>query len=138
MSKKQDLALLQKYHIQPAWSYSTNSLYALATGIVSAEDIVQLKDHFRSCADIIEFSNDVFYDGNLRTATKYTGLKTPAGEKPGIRWINVTGKIVRPNNGSAYNDQEVATVVEELNRLVKAGYDGSIGVTTPFRLKQIK
>lgn len=138
LSKKQDLALLQKYHIQPAWSYSTNSLYALATGIVSAEDIVQLKDHFRSCADIIEFSNDVFYDGNLRTATKYTGLKTPAGEKPGIRWINVTGKIVRPNNGSAYNDQEVATVVEELNRLVKAGYDGSIGVTTPFRLQADK
>ncbi len=138
LSRQQDLALLQKYHIQPAWSYSTNSLYALAAGKVSVEDIVQLKDHFRSCADIIEFSNEVFYDGSLRTATKYAGLKTPTGEKPGIRWINETGRIVRPSNGSAYNDEEVAAVVKELSRLVKAGYEGSIGVTTPFRLQAEK
>lgn len=138
LSRQQDLALLQKYHVQPTWSYTTNSLYALAAGKVSAEDIVQLKDHFRSCADIIEFSNEVFYDGSLRTATKYAGLKTPAGEKPGIRWIDVTGRIVRPNNGSAYNDEEVAAVVKELNRLVEVGYGGSIGVTTPFRLQAAK
>jgi len=135
LSRHQDLALLQKYHVQPAWSYSTNSLYALAAGKVGSEDIVQLKDHFRSCADIIEFSNEVFYDGSLRTATKYAGLKTPAGEKPGIRWINVSGRIVRPSTGSAYNDEEAAAVVKELKRLVNAGYEGSIGVTTPFRLQ---
>ncbi|OQB20467.1 MAG: RecBCD enzyme subunit RecD [Firmicutes bacterium ADurb.Bin182] len=135
LSRQQDLALLQKYNVQPAWSYSTNSLYALAAGKVEPEDIVQLKDHFRSCADIIEFSNEVFYDGSLRTATKYTGLKTPEGEKPGIRWINVSGKIIRPSTGSAYNDEEAVAVVKELKRLVNAGYAGSIGVTTPFRLQ---
>lgn len=135
LSKQQDKALLQKYHIQPVWSYSTNSLYALADSRVDAQDIIQLKDHFRSCADIIEFSNDVFYDGNLRTATKYAGLKTPVGEKPGIRWINVAGKIVRPASGSAYNDEEASSVVKELKRLVIVGYEGSIGVTTPFRIQ---
>lgn len=133
ISKQQDLALLQSYRVPPAWSYSTNSLYALASGKVNADDIVQLKDHFRSCIDIIEFSNEVFYDGSLRTATNYSMLKTPDGEKPGIRWINTIGKTIRPNNGSAYNSEEASAVVIELKRLVDAGYEGSIGVTTPFR-----
>lgn len=133
LSKKQDLALLQKYHVSPAWSYSTNSLYSLAEGKVGVEQIIQLKDHFRCCADIIEFSNDTFYDGNLRTATKYSALKTPAGDKPGIRWLDVQGKTVRPPSGSAYNAEEAQRIVEELKRLVSVGYKGTIGVTTPFR-----
>lgn len=133
ISRQQDLALLQRYDVPPAWSYSVNSLYALASGKVKTEDIVQLKDHFRSCSDIIEFSNEAFYDGSLRTATNYSVLKTPVGEKPGIRWINTIGKTVRPNNGSAYNYDEAVSVVAELKRLVEVGYEGSIGVSTPFR-----
>lgn len=138
LSRQQDLILLQKYRIQPAWSYSSNSLYALAVGKVDTEDIVQLKDHFRSCADIIEFSNDVFYDGSLRTVTKYSGLNIPKGEKPGIRWVDVKGKTVRPQSGSAYNNEEVEAVIKELKRLVQSGYKGSIGVTTPFKLQAVK
>ena len=135
LSSKQDLALLNKYHIDPMWSYSANSLYALAAGKVEQGSIIQLRDHFRSCADIIEFSNETFYDGSLRTATKYSALKTPPGEKPGIRWIDVAGKAVRPNSGSAFNAEEVEQIVKELRRLVRAGYKGSIGVTTPFHLQ---
>jgi very-short-patch-repair endonuclease len=135
LSSKQDLALLNKYHIDPMWSYSANSLYALAAGKVEQGNIIQLRDHFRSCADIIEFSNETFYDGSLRTATKYSALKTPPGEKPGIRWIDVAGKAVRPNSGSAFNAEEVEQIVKELRRLVRAGYKGSIGVTTPFHLQ---
>ncbi|MDD2371130.1 MAG: AAA domain-containing protein [Firmicutes bacterium] len=133
LSRQQDLALLQRYKVSPSWSYSVNSVYMLASGKVKASDIVQLKDHFRSCSDIIEFSNDVFYDGNLRTATNYQRLKTPAGEKPGIRWININGKTLRPNSGSAFNVEEAAAVIVELKRLITIGYAGSIGVTTPFR-----
>lgn len=132
LSKKQDLALLQKYDVPPMWSYSVTSLYGLAEAKVATDDIVQLKDHFRSCADIIEFSNEVFYDGSLRTATKYSGLKTPAGEKPGVRWIDTKGKTVRPNSGSAYNYEEAETIIKELKRLVNSGYKGTIGVVTPF------
>ncbi len=133
LSRQQDLSLLQRYDVPPAWSYSVNSLYMLASGKVNANDIVQLKDHFRSCADIIEFSNNEFYDGKLRTATNYAKLKTPVGEKPGIRWININGKTVRPNTGSAYNADEAVAIVIELKRLINAKYEGSIGVTTPFR-----
>ncbi len=133
LSKQQDLALIQKHNVPPAWSYSQMSLYGLAEGKVANEDIVQLRDHFRSCAEIIEFSNEEFYDGTLRTATKYSGLKPPAEEKPGIRWIDVKGETNRPSSGSAYNQDEAKAIVLELKRLVSAGYTGTIGVTTPFR-----
>lgn len=138
LTSKQDLALIQKYGIDPMWSYSANSLYFIAAAKVNPENMIQLRDHFRSCAEIIEYSNETFYDGSLRTATPYNKLKVPAGEKPGIRWINVAGKTVRPNSGSAYNQEEVALVVSELRRLVTSGYTGSIGVTTPFHLQAEK
>ena len=138
LSKKQDAALLKKYQLDPVWSYSVNSLYALATSKVKTGDIIQLRDHFRSCAEIIEFSNDEFYDGSLRPATDYGKLCCPPGEMPGIRWIDVKGQTVRPSSGSAFNADEVTRVVAELRRLVKEGYKGSIGVTTPFRLQAEK
>jgi len=125
--------LLQKYNVPPMWSYSVTSLYALAEAKTNMENSVQLKDHFRSCSEIIEFSNEEFYDGSLRTATKYNGLKPPAGEQPGIRWIDIKGKTIRPQSGSAYNSAEVEKIIQELKRLVNSGYEGTIGVTTPFR-----
>ena len=133
LSKRQDIALLDKYHVNPIWSYSSTSLYTLAESKVPVDQIVQLRDHFRCCAEIIEFSNNVFYDGSLRTATRYSGLKTPAGERPGIRWIDVHGRTVRPASGSAYNKEEAEAVVQELKRLIFSGYQGTLGVTTPFR-----
>ena len=138
LSAKQDAALLNKYDVAPMWSYSVNSLYSLAAAKVQPEQIIQLRDHFRSCADIIEYSNETFYDGSLRTATDYSQLKIPPGEKPGIRWMNVLGKTVRPNTGSAFNQEEVDSVVSELKRLIQIGYTGSIGVTTPFHLQAEK
>ncbi len=136
LTQKQDLALLKKYEIDNIWSYSVNSLYSLARTLVDPNNIIQLRDHFRSCSEIIEFSNEAFYDGTLRTATRYSGLKPPPGERPGIRWINVKGKTIRPPyRGSAFNREEVDQVVRELQRLVDAGYKGSIGVTTPFNLQ---
>lgn len=132
ISKEQDLALIQKYNIPPAWSYTQMSLYELAAGKVANEDIVHLRDHFRSCTEIIEFSNEEFYDGSLRTATRYDRLKLPRGEKPGIRWIDIKGETKRPSSGSAYNQEESKAVVAELKRLVSSGYTGSIGLITPF------
>ena len=130
---KQDFNLLQKYNIDLCWAYSVTSLYALAAGKVASEQIVQLKDHFRSCADIIEFSNETFYDGSLRTATKYSDLKVPSGEEPGIRWVNITGETIRPPSGSAFNQLEAETIVKKLKQLIDSGYQGTIGVTTPFK-----
>lgn len=135
LTLKQDKALIQKYGIDPIWSYSSTSLYGIAVSKVQQQNIIQLRDHFRSCAEIIEYSNETFYDGSLRTATAYSKLKVPTGDKPGIRWIHTEGKTIRPTNGSAFNPEEVSQVINELRRLVAAGYTGTIGVTTPFRMQ---
>lgn len=134
ISKAQDLSLLQKYSVDLGWAYSANSLYAIASSLSDSSQIIQLRDHHRSYGDIIEFSNAEFYDGKLRVATNYDKLKCPKNIAPGIRWIDVEGKTVRPPSGGAYNDSEAAAIVKEVERLVvKNGYNGTVGVVTPFR-----
>lgn len=133
LSKKEDASLLERFAVPSSWSYSVSSFYDLAAGKVKQQNKVALKDHFRSCEDIIGFSNHYFYDGSLRTATRYEDLIVPLGEKQGVRWIDVRGDLVKPRSGSAYNPSEIRAVVRELERLIRVGYRGSIGVVTPFR-----
>jgi very-short-patch-repair endonuclease len=98
-----------------------------------SEDIVALRDHHRSHADIIEFSNEEFYEGRLRVATNYDQLRRPNQNGPAVRWIDVNGKVVRPSTGGAANEAEAQAVVNEIERLLNQGYRGSIGVVSPFR-----
>ena len=77
LSKQQDQQLLSKHDLLddfPGWAYSARSLFDLASGLCRSEDIVALRDHHRSHADIIEFSNEHFYERRLRVATKYERL----------------------------------------------------------------
>lgn len=90
-------------------------------------------DHHRSHADIIEFSNQEFYEGSLRVATNYDRLKLLDSEKNGIRWINVVGFVERPVSGGAVNEIEAKEVVSELKKLIERNYQGTIGIVTPFR-----
>ena len=137
LRRKQDEQLLARNGIGDIgidWSYSANSLYDLATHVCSSEDIVLLKDHHRSHAQIIGFSNQRFYEGDLRVATRYENLRQPDPGGPAIRWIDVRGGVSRPIEGGAVNDEECQAVVTELRRLVlEQGYQGEIGVVSPFR-----
>ncbi len=141
LSKQQDTQLLTKHELvsdYARWSYSTKSLFDLASSLCRSEDIVNLRDHHRSHADIIEFSNSHFYEGRLRVATNYERLKFLKSEEPVVRWIDVKGKTIRPGTGGAVNNQEALAVVDEIQRLVTQGYRGSIGVVSPFRAQANK
>ncbi len=136
LSKQEDGQLLSKHelvHVYPGWAYSPRSLFDLASSLCRSEDIVALRDHYRSHADIIGFSNDAFYEGRLRVATSYDRLNRPRDDEPAVRWVNVSGKVIRPGTGGAVNEYEAAAVVEEIARLVRLGYRGSVGVVSPFR-----
>ncbi len=137
ISKKQDERLLEKYGLLDThsdWAYSYNSLFDLAAGLSGGTGIVDLRDHYRSHADIISFSNEFFYEGRLRIATRYDSLKRPKGEDVGVRWINIEGRAAKAPSGSgSQNKQEAESVVAELRRLFKQGYKGTIGVVSPFR-----
>lgn len=116
-----------------SWAYSENSLFDLASHLAGRDDIIMLRDHHRSHADIIEFSNLHFYEGRLRIATKYERLRRPTSEEPVVRWVPVRGTVTRPGH-SALNEVEAKAVVAELERIAFANeYHGTIGVVTPFR-----
>ena len=137
ITSQENEQLLEKHHLidtRPQWTYRENSLYDLALGQVGQGNIIMLKDHHRSHAEIIDFSNQQFYEGQLRIATKYANLKQPEGYDKAIRWIDVKGTSKRPTGGGAINDEEAAAVVAELKCLVvDQAYHGTIGVVSPFR-----
>lgn len=116
------------------WSYPAVSLFHLAEGLASAGDMVVLKDHHRSHLDIIEFSNQHFYDGDLRVVTRYERLRRPAPAETAVRWVDVAGRVRRPRDGGAVNEVEARAVVEQVRHLLlDQAYRGTIGVVTPFR-----
>jgi superfamily I DNA and/or RNA helicase len=137
INEQQDIKLLEKYDLTSdfiSWSYVSQSLFDLGQSICKTGDIVKLKDHHRSHAEIIHFSNREFYDGDLRIATKYENLKSIPNE-PAVRWVDVKGSVDSPRTGGSYNLYEANGVVKELKRLVNINYNGTIGVVTPFRLQ---
>lgn len=137
LTKQRDSELQHKHGLvenRLGWMYSVNSLFDLAASIVHSENIINLRDHHRSHADIIGFSNEAFYEGHLRVATRYPQLKRPNAMQPGIVWQDVSGSVVRPQEGGAQNVEEAHAVLAALvDLLVTRGYTGSVGVVTPFR-----
>lgn len=136
LPKKKDEQLLARNDASQfggAWSYPENALYDLADQMRSEDEITVLKEHYRSHAQIIGFSNQRFYNEVLRVATRYGQLLRTDPSTPAVRWIDVPGQVVRPGR-SAVNEKECQAVVGELHRLVlEQGYEGEIGVVSPFR-----
>lgn len=140
IQKRQDQQLLERFDLVSnylQWAYATNSLFEMAESYAKSEDIVGLRDHHRSHAEIINFSNKFFYEGRLRVATRHDQLNLIENNKrtePGVRWIDVKGQTIRPATGSAVNRKEAEAISHELKRLLlEQGYQGSIGVVSPFR-----
>jgi very-short-patch-repair endonuclease len=137
LSPRQDAQVQQKQGLPDElmqWTYSVNSLFALASTQAGGEAFVTLRDHHRSHADIIEFSNRQFYEGRLRVATRYDRLRRVDAQGPALKWLNVQGQAKRPPSGSVLNDAEAREVVALLRRLVmERGYAGSVGAVSPFR-----
>jgi very-short-patch-repair endonuclease len=137
LSRPRDSELQHKHGLVESrlgWMYSVSSLYDIAAGVVPPANVVNLRDHHRSHADIIEFSNRKFYEGRLRVATRYRSLKRPKNGEPGIVWHDVRGRVVRPSSGGALNQTEAQAVLAALeDLLVKRQYEGTVGVVTPFR-----
>ena len=133
MTHQQDRELVAKHKVDACFSYCVHSLFDLAISVGHRNDLVHLRDHHRSHADIIDFSNKEFYNGLLRVATDYSRLKFPYGPDKSVMWKNIVGETVRPQAGSAYNQEEIDAVIEQLSYLVNDNYIGSIGVVTPFK-----
>lgn len=133
MSHQQDNELVTKHHVDALWSYCVHSLFDLAVVVGHQSDLIHLRDHHRSHGDIIGFSNKEFYNDLLRVATNYERLIFPYGPDKSVIWKNVVGNTIRPQSGSAYNQEEIDAILEQLRILINHNYIGSIGVVTPFK-----
>ncbi len=109
--------------------------------------IGQLTHQGRMHQDIMEFPNDNFYDGNLKTIDKVTRLREslalkPTGEYPQLasdRLIFIDAKVdehdlqIKTNHDEA---EKVAKLIKNLQILFEKNgclKDRSVGVITPFR-----
>lgn len=130
------MRLKHKFSVEDArFSYVTNSLYNVAEGVVNShEEIISLREHYRSNSDIINFSNKEFYNNSLRIATSVNDLHSSLEIVHPIIWENVVGESKRPSSGGLLNIQEAIAVVEKLKEIsIENSYIGSIGVVSPFR-----
>jgi len=138
ISKAQDNRLMQKYNLiqddSLRFSYSIQSLYDCARGVVSDDCVTLLNEHYRSHYSIIEFSNREWYDGHLDIRTNYDNLFYPPEGKNHLEWINIKGETERLNGRSALNIKEANKVLELLSHFLNTYQEEqpSIGIVTPF------
>lgn len=135
IGRKQDINLIEAQGLDPALvsgrAQSLRSLFDCAHRLPGAERVM-LRHQYRSAADIVDYISDAFYKKGLITAHGFGDLKPPQGQSAGLAWTHVPAP--QWDGSSNVNRAEVDAIarhVEEL--LVKLDYEGSIGVTTPFR-----
>lgn len=117
------------------YSYSKNSLYDLGERIIRSNNQtpILLDEHYRSHEDIISFSNQYFYENNLKVKTSPSNLIESEVTPSGILWIDVKGKVIYPGH-SCYNSEEVKEITHVLKKLVDNNMKNcSFGVVTFFR-----
>lgn len=116
-------------------SYTKHSLYALAENLKKKnnESPLLLNEHYRCHHDIVDFSNEYYYDRKLSIQTDETRLLQHPTLKKRILWHQVKGKTIRAK--SPYNEEEADCVVEETLRLLELASmtKASIGIVTLFR-----
>ncbi len=106
------------------------SLFDIAADAVDQDHFFLLDQHFRSHPHIIDFSNRMFYDENLRIMTRRPS-HTP---QSAIRIVHTSGRRLHQ---SSVNPVEVDAVLEIVTELVDrrpSSTDArSIGIVSPFR-----
>lgn len=136
LGKDQEHALMDAAGLPKAgratWAQSQNSLFDFARHRLPAEALHLLPDQFRSAPDIVDYTSEVFYGGRLRARRSDDSFSPPRDWRPGLRWQDVRGPCGREDGGNI-SRPEAEWIVDELARLAgEGGFDGSVGVISPF------
>jgi len=137
--------LVRQYGVDLSYQYPKTSLFDLAShSVAKVPGHITLNEHYRSCREIIQFSNETFYKSSLKVLTDLSGLPRVYQEyASGLFWLDVKGKAERPRSRVVYNLVEarvVAELVKEVYRYLERidfmetnGREVEIGIVTPFR-----
>ena len=112
------------------FAQSINSLFDFAQRRPTAKRMF-LADQFRSAPEIVDYLNKDFYNGRLIGRRDNDDFATPRDYKPGLAWEDVTGQVVRRDGGNV-NLQEAEKIAALVQRLLGSGFQGDIGVISPF------
>lgn len=97
-------------------------------------DNLMLTEHYRCHPVIAELFSKHFYDGKLVVRT---GLSSKQKVSVGVKWTDAIGECVKlPDTPGLYCEENIEQVVLELERLSENNFQGTVGVTTPFRQQQ--
>ena len=134
LSTRQQQHLIQQHQLGSLsfeqLDYRNNSILDIVSHNIPAQERVHfLNEHFRSMPDIIDFSNQYFYDGQLHIMTAQP--KTLRQQHAFLHKVN--GK--RYKNG--YNKLEAQTILSFLNNILSnlsplTNQSVSIGIISPF------
>jgi very-short-patch-repair endonuclease len=92
-----------------------------------------LREHFRSFPEIIDYSNEFFYKpAQLELSINRIRTK-PISEV--LQFIQVETK---GNFGNNVNLDEIDAVIEDLDRRIKNGFKGTVGIITSFKEQQAR
>jgi hypothetical protein len=135
LSVRQEHALMDAVGLSKAgrhvFAQSANSLFdlLLRRGVARWHF---LADQFRSAPEIVTYLNDAFYHGRLVASQDDRRAKWPDGYKPGLAWVDVPGRTTREDGGNI-NHSEANKIVQLVTDMVRnKGFNGSIGVLSPF------
>lgn len=141
LPESHDRELAEYHHIEHlfcTFSYTKFSLYDLMEKLLISQgkQPILLNEHYRSHQDIIEFSNEYYYEKKLNIATDTSRLLPDTIIHQRVIWYHIEGETNR--SPSPYNDEEANAVVEQILKLVNNNQrcykkNISIGVVTLFR-----
>lgn len=126
---------VESFEFEP-WSFRANSLFDLASSRAGAVR-VELRSHYRCHPAIADYCNTGFYNKTLWVRTSEEAVRarfSSANGRHGCLWTDVTGSIQRATSGCC-SPAQIDAVVTELRRLEEAGFAGSVGIVTPFRVQ---
>lgn len=108
------------------FSYRTTSMFNLANTSPVVDSRISLRQHHRCHPAIADYCSETFYKGAWTVLTQHD----PLG---GLRWTQVDDDCVGAAGGGSVSNNQIVSIVHELERLKDDGFVGSIGVVTPFR-----
>lgn len=125
VSREEELALESirtSFQVDDRYNAATHSFLQSCIEIFREAPVTLLREHYRCHPKIIEFCNQLFYNGEL------VAMTTDKGEKDVLQVIQtVPGNHARGH----FNQREIDVITQEV--LPERTESGSIGIITPYR-----
>lgn len=113
------------------YATSKNTLYSFVAKTGKINHIFLNESH-RSCAEIVDYISRNSYENRLTCSTDENKLKVPNGFRKGIIWKHVEGKT-ESFNKSRCSHAETEAIFQLVNDILKSGFQGSIGIISPYK-----